>query len=172
MKKIFVKPTFRQQEGDIVVDATPDFVVLEVEDETLYAEYIVEPSDAVLRSYAKAQKESFSKNIEDYIYAHYSEKKQAQDEKWTTYYTTSLKAKAVENIELTVVQKMTQFFEQEKSFEELLEDIEEEYREAFENMIKIAIKTQWAKLCIDEAKLATKEGREIIYPTYPFENKE
>lgn len=40
--KIFVKPNFKQLDGDVVLYSTAEFIAVEVRDESLYAKWIVE----------------------------------------------------------------------------------------------------------------------------------
>jgi len=104
--------------------------------------------------------------IEKHIYSFYSEKKQSQDTKWADSYTTKLKASGVEDLELKIVNKAKAFF-LGGTLEEMLEDVADEQKPYFKKLIKVAIRTEWAELCVMEGKKAIQEDREPNYPPFP-----
>ena len=105
-------------------------------------------------------------DIENYIYSLYPAKKQNQDEKWVSSYTTKLKASGVEDLELKIVNKAKAFF-LGGTFEEMLEDVDDTQKPYFKKLIKVAIRTEWAELCVMEGKKAIQEDREPNYPPFP-----
>jgi len=104
--------------------------------------------------------------IETHIYTNYSEKKQSQDTKWADSYTTKLKASGVEDLELKIVNKAKAFF-LGGTLEEMLEDVDDTQKPYFKKLIKVAIRTEWAELCVMEGKKAIQEDREPNYPPFP-----
>ena len=66
--KIFVKPNFKQLDGDVVLYSTTEFIAVEVRDAALYADYVVEVDAAVVEefetSFLKKQKDEMSKAIQ------------------------------------------------------------------------------------------------------------
>jgi len=110
--------------------------------------------------------EKIKKGIEKHIYSFYSEKKQSQDTKWADSYTTKLKASGVEDLELKIVNKAKAFF-LGGTLEEMLEDVDDTQKPYFKKLIKVAIRTEWAELCVMEGKKAIQEDREPNYPPFP-----
>jgi hypothetical protein len=104
--------------------------------------------------------------VELHIYKYYPEKKQFQDEKWTTYFRTLLVAQGITDVEGKVVGFMQAFFFG-SSIEEVLSAVNIELRDAYEKLTKIAIRTHWAFLCIEEYKKANLEQREPSYIAFP-----
>ena len=105
--------------------------------------------------------------IENHIYKNYSQKKQTQDEKWVSSYTTKLKAGGVDNLEAQVV-KMIGFFFTGKSLSECLESVTvQEQKPYFEKLVKVGIRTEWAERCIQEGTTAIAENREPDYLEFP-----
>ena len=111
-------------------------------------------------------KQELNEKISGYIYAYYSQKKQAQDEKWVSAYTTKLKAKGIKDLEKQIVVITGRFFDGE-SLKDILKDVPDEQKKYFEKLVKVAIRTEWAERCIIEGKLAIKENREPVYPDFP-----
>jgi hypothetical protein len=115
---------------------------------------------------AQAVLDEKSQAIENHIYANYPQKKQAQDEKWVSSYTTKLKAGGVENLEVKVVQMITSFFSG-STLEECLSGVNKEQKPLFEKLVKVGIRTEWAELCIIEGKRAIAKNDEPNYPEFP-----
>lgn len=103
--------------------------------------------------------------IETHIYANYPQKKQAQDEKWTSICMTKLKAAGVQDLELKIVQAAGAYF-QGQSLEQATASFEGD-NELFTRLIKIAVRTEWASLCVAEGVAAIKENRGANYPEWP-----
>ena len=107
-----------------------------------------------------------SKSIEKHIYTNYPAKKQSQDEKWVSSYTTKLKASGVEDLELKIVNKAKAFFKGD-TLEKVLKDVADDKKPYFKKLIKVAIRTEWAELCVMEGVKAIQEDREPNYPPFP-----
>lgn len=103
--------------------------------------------------------------IEKHIYAFYPEKKQGQDEKWTSICMTKLKAAGVENLELKIVQAARAYF-QGQTLTEAVATFDGD-KELFTRLVKIAVRTEWASLCVAEGIKAIAENREPNYPKFP-----
>ena len=103
--------------------------------------------------------------IEKHIYSFYSEKKQAQDEKWTSICMTKLKAAGVADLELKIVQAAGVFF-QGKSLTEAVATFDGD-KELFTRLVKIAVRTEWGAQCVAEGLAAIKEQRAPKYPDWP-----
>jgi hypothetical protein len=113
------------------------------------------------------------KQIGNYIYFYYPQDKQNSDLADKLYYENLLKSKTDEennlvynNLEELVVRKVIEF-KNGKTLEEVVEDIPEEDREAFTQLIKVAIRVSWVQECKGELKKAIEEQREPKYPPYP-----
>jgi nucleoside diphosphate kinase len=106
------------------------------------------------------------KAIETYIYKYYPAKKQAQDEKWVSSYTTKLKAGGVVDLEVKAIAMITSFFSG-KSLSEVLVDVSEDEKPFFEKLVKVGVRTEWAELCVIEGKTAIAENREPVYAEFP-----
>ncbi|WP_108062715.1 hypothetical protein [Poseidonibacter lekithochrous] len=115
----------------------------------------------------KRLREEQKLNMENHIYTYYSQRKQAQDEKWVSSYTTKLKAANFEKLELVVVEMTTSFYDG-VSFEDILIGIPVEQKMMVEKLVKVGIRTEWIENCIKEGELAITENREPNYPKFPF----
>ena len=104
--------------------------------------------------------------IEDYIYKHYSDRKQSQDSKWVDYYRTELVAKGITDIDSQIVAKILEVNDG-KSIDEVIKDIDDDNKEAYSKLIKVGLRTAWAKECIEEGLKAMAEDREPNYPAFP-----
>ena len=130
--------------------------------------YKIEDNKIVLdlEKIKQTQIDEAQKAIENHIYSFYSEKKQSQDSKWADSYTTKLKASGVEDLELKIVNKAKAFF-LGGTLEEMLEDVADDKKPYFKKLIKVAIRTEWAELCVMEGTKAIQEDREPNYPPFP-----
>ena len=115
---------------------------------------------------AKALLNTKYQGIENHIYSFYSEKKQSQDTKWADSYTTKLKASGVEDLELKIVNKAKAFFKGD-TLEKVLKDVDDTQKPYFKKLVKVAIRTEWAELCVMEGTKAIQEDREPNYPPFP-----
>lgn len=104
--------------------------------------------------------------IEKHIYAFYSQKKQAQDEKWTSICMTKLKAAGVADLELKIVTAAGGVL-QGQSLDAVTAAFTGDQNELFTRLIKIAVRTEWASLCVAEGIKAIKENRGANYPEWP-----
>ena len=104
--------------------------------------------------------------IEDHIYRHYTDRKQAQDDKWINYHRTNLVAAGVTDVEAQVVTAI-KAVQGGKTIATALKDVPADQKPAFEKLVKIGLRTVWAKACIDEGLAAMAESREPVYPPFP-----
>jgi hypothetical protein len=129
-------------------------------------------------------------SIENHIYKYYPKKKQDQDRVWESSFTTKLKAGGIENLEQVIVSS-AKSINSGSEFENVVTDfilslsdeiINNFYgktkdekigyiQSMFSKLLKIAIKTEWAEMCIISGKKAISSGSELSFPEYPF-NKE
>lgn len=116
---------------------------------------------------AQAVLDEKSQAIENHIYTNYPQKKQAQDEKWVSSFTTKLKAQGVDNLEVQVVQMIGLFFSGKTLEESLAGVTEQQLKPLFEKLVKVGIRTEWAERCIVEGTTAIAENREPEYPEFP-----
>jgi hypothetical protein len=93
--------------------------------------------------------------------------KQGEDEKWNSYYRTLVVANGFQNIEADIVSKTLEI-QSGKTLDEVLADVATKNKEGIEKLLKIAVRTSWAKKCVDEGKLAIAENREPNYPVFPI----
>ena len=103
----------------------------------------------------------------NYIYQYYPIDKQASDQADKEYYTTLLKAKGIDNLEAVVVAKVQDFFN-DVPLENLVDDVVDEDKEAYIQLIKVGIRVTWVQMCKQELKLAITENREPKFPEYPL----
>jgi len=107
-----------------------------------------------------------SNPIEVAIYKHYSPNTQAQDLMWTNYFRTELVAQGEADVEQKVV-GMVLAVQGGKSVDEALSGIDDDKKEAYKKLVKVGIRTAWAKACITEGLTAMAESREPNYPPFP-----
>ena len=104
--------------------------------------------------------------LEKHIYNNYSQKKQSQDEKFVSSYTTKLKAKGVTALEKKIVAMITSFLAG-ATLEDILKDVTAEQKPYYEKLIKVGVRTEWSENCIVEGKTAIAENREPVYAEFP-----
>ena len=124
--------------------------------------------------------------IENTIYGEYSKDKQSQDEKWTSSFTTKLKAAGIQNLEELVVDAVRSYLP-DNPVDRLAADIiatfdsniigkvqgESEAEKTsyatkmVEKLIKIAVRTEWAEQCIIIGKAALASNSKPEFPTFP-----
>lgn len=141
----FGQPVFENPEVEMPTEAEIEAMEKQLERERMIAE-------------AEAK-------IEAHIYSFYSEKKQGQDEKWTSICLTKLKAAGVQNLELQIVQAAGAFF-QGQNLEQATATFQGD-KELFTKLVKIAVRTEWAAQCVKEGTTALQDKREANYPKYP-----
>lgn len=158
---------------EAVLELVPKAKVSFVGDEIIWLDDRTQPSKEAIEAKVKeleaqALIDAKSQAIETHIYANYPQKKQAQDEKWTSYHMTLLKAGAVEDLEMKIVTATTSFFSGASFLDVVagLSEIETQV-ESFTKLLEISIRTQWTKLVIDEGKLSITENREPVYAEFP-----
>jgi hypothetical protein len=103
--------------------------------------------------------------IEAYVYSKYSPNKQAQDLMWTNYHRTNLIAQGVTDLEKKIVTKAL-LIKGGKTLKEVLSDVKDEHKNAFDKLLKVALRTTWAESCIKEYISATTERRKAIFPEF------
>jgi hypothetical protein len=104
--------------------------------------------------------------IEEHIYSMYSEKKQAQDNGWVQNFTTKLKAGGITDVETQIV-TMASSFLTGKKLNKILTGVDGAVKPMYEKLVEVAVKNEWAYLCIGEGKKAIAENREAVYPEFP-----
>ena len=104
--------------------------------------------------------------IEDFIYSKYSQKKQAQDNTWNAIFRTKLNALGVEDLDLKIVSAVRSFFKG-IAFDEVIKTVASDQQEMFGKLVKIAIRTEWASMCVTEGITSIKEDRAAKYQEYP-----
>lgn len=120
--------------------------------------------------FEKREKEVIGEKYDDcknFIYNHYPQTKQNSDLADKLYYENILKANGFENLEQTIVAKVVEF-ENGKSFDELLSDVDDANKEAISQLLKVGIRVTWVQRCKEELKKSIAEDREPSYPAYPF----
>jgi len=105
------------------------------------------------------------KGIEDFIYSRYPQGKQNSDLADKIYYETILKVDGIENLEADIATRVRNFFAG-SSFDKVVEDVNEENKHAYSQLVKVGIRTTWVQLCKKELKTAIAENREPKYPEY------
>lgn len=106
------------------------------------------------------------RNLERYIYSKYTQKNQAQDQVWTDNFRTKLVAMGVTGIEVKVINGVKAFMNG-TPIAEYLKDEQAETIPLLTKLIEIAIRSEWAFMCIQEGKLAIAENREPVYAEFP-----
>ena len=109
----------------------------------------------------------YDAQITEYIYIYYSPTKQASDQADKEYFSTILKAKGVENLEVIVAAKVQDFFKG-ATLESLVADIADEDKEACIQLTKVGIRVTWVQMCKQELRKAITENREPEFPKYPL----
>jgi len=107
------------------------------------------------------------KEVENVIYSKYPQSKQNSDLADKLYYENVLKAKGIENLESDIVARVERFYEG-ASLEDILSDVADENKEAYEQLIKVGIRVTWVQMCKNELKKAIEEQREPEFPKYPL----
>jgi len=109
----------------------------------------------------------YNELLTEYIYTYYPPVKQQSDIADKVYYETLLKAKGITNLEQDIVNRTTRFYNGE-TIEEIIADVDDEDKVAYEQLIKVAIRTKFVQDCKLELKKAIDENKEIEYPKYPL----
>ena len=107
------------------------------------------------------------RDIENYIYSKYPQSKQNSDLSDKIYYENILKSKGIESLENDIITRVKDFFTG-KTLEEVIEDISDENKEAYLQLLKVNIRVTWVQMCKDELKKAIDENREPDFPKYPL----
>jgi len=109
----------------------------------------------------------YDAQITEYIYIHYPPAKQASDQADKEYFSTLLKANGAKNLEADIVTRVQNFFKGAK-LESLVEDVVDENKEAYLQLIKVGIRVTWVQMCKQELRRAIEEDREPNFPEYPL----
>jgi len=104
--------------------------------------------------------------IESILYLKYPQSKQSSDLADKLYFENALKAKGVKTLEKTIVTKITAFNDG-KTFDEILDGVADENKEAMAQLLKVGIRISWVQACKSELKTAIAENREPVYPEFP-----
>ena len=117
----------------------------------------------------KQEKYIADKNIEltNYIYSEYPQAKQNSDIADKVYYESLLKAKGIENLEADIVARVERYYRGE-SLDDILSDVADEDKSAYEQLIKVGIRVTWVQMCKNELKSAIEEQKEPEFPKYPL----
>ncbi len=105
-------------------------------------------------------------DIETFIYSKYSAKIQAQDNGWKDNFRTKLVASGVADIDTQVVEMASSFLKGKK-LSKILAGVSDQVRPMYEKLVKVAVKNEWALLCIQEGKKAIAQNREPVYAQFP-----
>ena len=111
-------------------------------------------------------KEQMQNNLILFIYSKYPQPKQSSDLADKLYFENALKAKGVKTLEKTIVTKITAFNDG-KTFDEILDGVADENKEAMAQLLKVGIRISWVQACKSELKTAIAENREPVYPEFP-----
>jgi len=105
--------------------------------------------------------------LKNYIYTFYPPVKQQSDVSDKVYFETLLKAKNYKNIELQLVNAVTEFL-QGKTFDEILTEnkVADVDKGPILQLLKLSIRTTWVINCKKELKQAISEKREPKYPKF------
>ena len=104
--------------------------------------------------------------IGTYVYNYSSAKKQSQDLMWTNYHRTNLVAAGEADVEAKVV-GFAQAVIGGKTIAQAIKSVNADFKPAYTKLVKIALRTSWARQCIDEGLTALAESREPEYPPFP-----
>jgi len=110
---------------------------------------------------------ALDKEIENHIHNHYPQTKQNSDLADKLYYENILKANGFKNLEQVIVSKVVEFYENNKSIDELLSDVDDANKEAISQLLKVGIRVTWVQRCKEEFKKSIAEDREPSYPPFP-----
>lgn len=109
----------------------------------------------------------YDAQITEYIYIYYPPVKQASDQADKEYFSTLLKAKGTENLEADIVARVQDFYTG-KTLDEVVEDVPDENKEAYLQLIKVGIRVTWVQMCKQELRRAIEEDKEPNFPKYPL----
>ncbi len=104
--------------------------------------------------------------IENAIITKYPLRKQNQDLVWTNYYKTELIANGETDVEQKVVD-IVLAVKDGKSVDDALNNIDDDKKDAYKKLVKVAIRTSWARDCINEGLVAIAERRNPNYSQFP-----
>jgi len=106
------------------------------------------------------------KSIKNYIYLHYSAEKQSQDQVWVMAFRSKLVAGDFKDIEKTILSKASSVINGQ-TISKVVSSYSKINKPMVEKLIKVAIKTNWAELCVIEGKAAIEEDRDFNFPKFP-----
>ena len=105
-------------------------------------------------------------DIEQYVYLHYPDRKQAQDDKWTARIDFIFDIKDIKDGKKRITEYLAKVEAGEKLDDVVsLEDKQLEF--LFKKGVKIALRNNWLYSCLEEYYAAKAEGREAKYPEFP-----
>lgn len=107
--------------------------------------------------------------LKNYIEVRYPEWKQRSDIADKFYYETYLRFENIENLEQTIVYLYNDFINGIDIEPALNQYNDQKIREAFVQLIKVAVRVGWVQACKQELKRAINEKREMAPPPYPVE---
>ena len=116
---------------------------------------------------AQAKIDAKYDSCKNFILQHYPTTKQQSDSADKEYFSTLLKANGAENLETDIVARVQNFFAGQ-TLDEVVEDVPDENKEAYLQLIKVAIRVTWVQDCKAELRKAVAENREPKYPEYPL----
>ena len=116
---------------------------------------------------AQAKIDAKYDSCKNYILQHYSTTKQQSDQADKEYFSTLIKANGVKDLETEIVLKVQDFFKG-ATLESLVEDVSDENKEAYIQLIKVGIRVTWVQMCKQELRKAIEEDREPNFPEYPL----
>jgi len=116
---------------------------------------------------AQAKIDAKYDSCKNFILQHYPQIKQQSDSADKEYFTTLLKANGVQNLEADIVARVQNFFAG-KTLDEVVEDVPDENKEAYIQLVKVGIRVTWVQQCKAELKASIAEDREPNFPKYPL----
>jgi len=135
--------------------------------------YMFDNNENIVIDYERTVEEWINEKYsqtKNHIYKYYSQIKQASDQADKEYYSTLLKANGVQNLEATIASIVSKYYDGQTIDEVLntIEDLTDDTREAYLQLLKVGIRVTWVQRCKSELKKAIEENREPIYPEYPL----
>ncbi len=114
-------------------------------------------------------------SIEQYIYEHYSMKKQSQDRSYQSYAQAAIVAMTaqtdnpvtLDGLTIEIAGVVLKINAGDMTLQDYISSKPEELQEHYEKLSKIGLRLKWTKICIDEWKSAIATGRDPQYPEYP-----
>lgn len=168
---IYVDLSFQQQPDDIVVFNNATIAKVKTETPELYQIWRIDDGSDVVIQFEKERKQHNDRLVENHIYTHYSQQKQAQDQAMISRCMTKLKALHIEDVELLVMNASNDVLLDDKTLDEALttasENIADELKPTLEKLVKCCIRNEWVQSVLDQNDFAFSDNNPVIYPEFP-----